>query len=251
MCGRYVSRRSREELVEAFGVERVEAAEPLPPDYNVAPTKPVYAVLERLATGAAAPARELRVVRWGLVPSWAKDRSIASRMINARAETVTGKPAFRRAFTARRCLVPADGYYEWAAAAGAAPAGRGRGRSQPFFIHPRDGGVLAFAGLYEVWQDRSRDPDDPDARLWTCTVLTTAAQGDLRRIHDRMPLVVPPERYGAWLDPGLTDPEELRGLLAPPPPDRLVAVPVSTAVNSVRNNGPHLIEPLPPGLPGS
>src|ERR1035438_7982161 len=212
MCGRYASARKRQELLEEFQVERDRVTESLPPDYNVAPTKPVYAVVTRLekpesgarepsaaepsaaepsaaetrgaetrgaeTSGAppdAAAVRELRVVRWGLVPFWAKDVKIGSRLINARAETVSTKPAFRRAFARRRCLLPADGFYEWQAP-GDGPAGDApRPRKQPYFIHRADGGVLAFAGIYELWRDKDAADDDPDAWLWTAAIITTQA----------------------------------------------------------------------------
>jgi putative SOS response-associated peptidase YedK len=190
--------------------------------------------------------RQLRVLRWGLVPSWAKDPSIGSRMINARMETVAEKPAFRKAFATRRCLLPADGYFEWYPTEQRTAAGKPV--KQPFFIRPRDGGVLAMAGLYEIWRDPTRDDDDPQRYRWTCTVLTTSAEDDLGLIHNRMPLLVEPERYAAWLDPGRGadggGAEALRALLVPAAPGRLEAYPVSTRVNSVRNNGPDLLDPL-------
>src|SRR5215475_14611166 len=163
MCGRYASARKREDLLAEFRIERDRVDESLEPDYNVAPTKPVYAVMTRGSRGSgdSGPqdvARELRVVRWGLVPSWAKDISIGSRMINARAETVSEKPAFRKAFASRRCLLPADGYYEWQPP----PAGT-KGPKQPYFICHPDHSVLAFAGIYELWRDRSMPRDDPAA----------------------------------------------------------------------------------------
>src|SRR6266566_660270 len=175
MCGRYASARKREELLAEFRIERDRVDESLEPDYNVAPTKPVYAVLTRGSRGSgdSGPqdvARELRVVRWGLVPSWAKDLSIGSRMINARAETVGSKPAFRKAFAARRCLLPADGYFEWQQL----PAGT-KGPKQPYFICRPDHGPLAFAGIYELWRDRSLPEGDPAAWLWTAAVITTTA----------------------------------------------------------------------------
>ena len=188
------------------------------------------------------PQRQLRVLTWGLVPSWAKDPSIGNQMINARMETVTEKPAFRKAFASRRCLLPADGYYEWYATEQRTKAGKPL--KQPFFIHPRDGSVMAMAGLYEIWRDPTRDDDDPQRFRWTCTVLTTSAEDDLGHIHDRMPLLVERERYGAWLDPTRSDPEVLTELLVPAAPGRLEAYPVSTMVNSVKNNGPDLLEPL-------
>jgi putative SOS response-associated peptidase YedK len=284
MCGRYASARKRQELLEEFRVERDRVTESLPPDYNVAPTKPVYAVVARPEkpesgadgpgeaksgeaksgeaksgeaqpsvgeTSAAAPpdagaVRELRVVRWGLVPFWAKDVSIGSRLINARAETVSTKPAFRRAFARRRCLLPADGFYEWQAA-GDSPAGDApRARKQPYFIHRADGGVLAFAGIYELWRDKDAADDDPDAWLWTAAIITTQAPDDLGRIHDRTPMVIEPARWAEWLDPQQADEAALHALLAPAVAGALSSYPVSTEVNSVKHNGPGLIEPADP-----
>ncbi len=262
MCGRYASARKRIELLEEFGVQSDRVAQPLAPDYNVAPTKPVYAVMTRRPddrdedrdSGADGPAvagetgpgreelpaeRQLRVVRWGLVPFWAKDVKIGSRMINARAETVAEKPAFRRAFSQRRCLLPADGYYEWQQQDG--------GPKQPIYITRADGCPLAFAGLYELWRDASVPPDEKDAWLWTTTVITTSAPDELGHIHDRMPMVIDPASWGEWLDPANRDVTDLRSLLVPAVISGLTTYPVSTAVNSVRNNGPELIEPLNPG----
>jgi putative SOS response-associated peptidase YedK len=272
MCGRYASARKRIELLEEFSVERDRVTEPLEPDYNVAPTKPVYAVLTRgqraaqaagppaagpagrAASGAAGavadepadltPRRELRVVRWGLVPSWAKDVSIGSRLINARAETVSQKPAFKRAFARRRCLLPADGYYEWQAPAEGPGPARPRPAKQPFYISRRDGGPLAFAGLYELWRDKAFADGDADAWLWTATIITTSAPDDLGRIHDRMPMVIERDSWADWLDPANGDADGLLALLAPAAGGGLASYPVSRAVNSVRNNGPELIEPV-------
>ncbi len=257
MCGRFASARKRTELLAEFGVQQDPGEEPLRPDYNVAPTKPIYAVLagkprepeEAAGHGSAgesaepredAPAeRELRVVRWGLVPFWAKDRSIGSRMINARAETVATKPAFRRAFARHRCLIPADGYYEWMKTGDPEHPGK-----QPYFIHRADGGVLAFAGLYERWRDRDRPDEDDDAWLWTATIITTRAADEVGQIHDRMPMVIEPDQWADWLDPALTSTGDLHGLLAPAVSAHLASYPVSTEVNAVRHNGPQLIEPL-------
>lgn len=241
MCGRYASSRSPGELVEEFQVEESYLATSLEPDWNVAPTKEVYAVLERPAKPERPQQRQLRALRWGLVPSWAKDVSIGNRMINARMETVAEKPAYRRAFASRRCLLPADGYYEWYVTDEL--DAKGKPRKQPFFITPEDGGVLAMAGLYEFWRDPSAGGDA--AWLWTCTVITTDAEDDLGRIHDRMPLMVPRERWGEWLDPAPRPSDDLLGLLEPAAPGRLRAHPVSTLVSNVRNNGPELVEPLP------
>jgi putative SOS response-associated peptidase YedK len=252
MCGRYASSRRPEDLVEEFEIDKVEVAEPLPPDYNVAPTKQVYAVVQRPADPQdehGASERQLRSVRWGLVPFWAKDPSIGNKMINARMETVHEKPAYRRPFASRRCLLPADGYFEWYATEQKTKAGKPV--KQPFFIHPADGAVLAMAGLYEVWRDKTRDADDPRRFLWSCTVITTSAEDSVGHIHDRMPLMVERDRWASWLDPAVHDPDTLKQLLVPAAPGRLEAYPVSTAVNSVRNNGPELLDALAaePGQP--
>lgn len=232
-------------------------AEPLEPDYNVAPTKQVYAVLARAERGtaqgepgAAGPgavpatgvSRQLRVLRWGLVPSWAKDATLGGKLINARAETLAVKPSFRAAFARRRCLLPADGYYEWQTVAG----DDGRSRKQPFFIHPRDGAPLAMAGLYELWRAPEVPRADPDAWLWTAAIITTQASDELGRIHDRMPMVVERAQWAHWLDPDCTDPGGLPGLMLPAVSAGLDAHMVSPAVNNVRNNGPGLVEPLAP-----
>lgn len=245
MCGRYAASRRPEDLVEEFEVT-LTPGRALPASYNVAPTDSVYAVLERAPREDrdAPPVRQLRTLRWGLVPSWAKTAAIGAKMINARLETVAEKPAFRKAFATRRTLLPADGYYEW--------YGEQRGRKQPYFIRPSDGGVLAMAGLYEFWRDPAKGDEDPDAWLSTCTVITTSATDDLGRIHDRMPMLVQPPRYGEWLDPAIADADRLRALLVPAAPGLLTAFPVSAEVNSVRNNGPHLVEPLgPEPVPGT
>jgi putative SOS response-associated peptidase YedK len=252
MCGRYASARKRIELLEEFSVQRDAVTAELQPDYNVAPTKPVYTVVERAVSADDGPPgpepadasaadreparRELRVMRWGLVPFWAKDPKIGGRMINARAETVADKPAFRRAFARRRCLLPADGYYEWQAQPDAA--------KQPVYISPRDGRSLAFAGLYELWRDRAVPSDDPEAWLWTTTIITTSAPDELGVIHDRMPMIIDPDRWADWLDPASADPADLRSLLLPAVASGLQVYPVSTLVNAVRNNGPQLIRPL-------
>jgi putative SOS response-associated peptidase YedK len=249
MCGRYASSRRPGDLIEEFEVVADRTPAPLEPDFNVAPTKEVYAVVERPARPAdgsdakGAPERQLRVLRWGLVPSWAKDPAIGNRMINARMETVAEKPAYRRAFASRRCLLPADGYFEWYPTEEKTKAGKPR--KQPFFIRPKDGGVLAMAGLYEIWKDPTRDDDDPERFRWTCTVLTTEAEDDLGRIHDRMPLMVEPDRWAGWLDTGVSGKDDLLSLLVPAAPGRLEAFPVSRAVGNVKNNGPELVEPIP------
>jgi putative SOS response-associated peptidase YedK len=257
MCGRYASSRRPEDLVEEFEIADNRVAEPLAADFNVAPTKPVYAVVERPPSRESGesesresresrepPERQLRVLTWGLVPSWAKDPAIGNRMINARMETVADKPAFRRAFAARRCLLPADGYFEWYPTDQVGKGGKPV--KQPFFIRPVDRGVLAMAGLYEIWRDPAKADDDPDRFRWTCTVITTQAEDAVGHIHDRMPLMVEPDRWGRWLDPRVSG-GDLLDLLVPAAPGRLEAYPVATLVNNVRNNGPELLEPLPLG----
>ncbi|MDN5892945.1 MAG: SOS response-associated peptidase [Nocardioides sp.] len=243
MCGRYASSRRPEDLIEEFEVVESRVAEPLAPDFNVAPTKEVYAVLERPPRTEQPAARQLRVLNWGLVPSWAKDPSIGNRMINARMETVAEKPSYRKAFAVRRCLLPADGYFEWYPTSEL--TAKNKPKKQPFFIHPKDGGVLAMAGLYEIWKDPTRNEDDPRLFRWTCTVITTDAEDDLGHIHDRMPLMVPRQRWSDWLSPEPSPTDDLLGLLEPAAPGRLEAFPVANLVNNVRNNGPELIDPLP------
>jgi putative SOS response-associated peptidase YedK len=232
MCGRYAASRSPDDLAIEFEAVKAEGQAPLAADYNVAPTKDVYVVRhkkERDAEGALTGGghRELRAVRWGLVPSWAKDVSVGNRMLNARVESLTDKPAFRTAARTRRCLVPADGWFEWAKRLDAPT-------KQPYFITPEDGSTLAMAGLWEVW-------GRGDDRLYTCTVVTAPAVGALAEIHDRMPLVLPPDRWAEWLDPAR---EDVEALIEPTPPQLVEALelrPVSTAVNNVANNGRELL----------
>ena len=247
MCGRYASIRDPATLaVEFDALDATDGAAPRA-DYNVAPTKPVFSVVTRHsrdAQGSPDPdhtVRSIRVMRWGLVPHWAKDPSVGSRMINARAESAATKPAFRDAVARRRCLLPADGWYEWQAAPGT--------RKQPFFITPADGSGLALAGLWSTWRPADVSESKPVPPLVTCTVVTTEAVGPLAEIHDRMPLILPTPAWAAWLDPDSDDP---RQLLAPPPAqvvDALELRPVSTAVNNVRRGGPELVERIDPEQP--
>jgi len=240
MCGRYASSASPDELAEEYEVDDIVGELP-GADYNVAPTVEVPAILERKAKDGPDVRRRLTPLVWGLVPSWAKSRSTGAKMINARFETVAEKPAFKRACAVRRCLLPADGYYEWyepQAGPGTKP------RKQPFFIHRADGRRLAMAGLYEIWRDPDKDKDDDSAWLRTCTVITTRATDAVGHIHDRMPMVVTPDRWDAWLDPGQTDAEAARDLLVVTEPAMLEAYAVSTLVSNVKNNGPQLLEPL-------
>jgi len=243
MCGRYASSRRPEDLVDEFDVIESRVQDALDASYNVAPTDSVYAIVERPPRGEdddGGPRRELRTVRWGLVPSWAKDPSIGNRLINARMETVAEKPAYKKAFQKRRCLLPADGYYEWYASD--QTTARGKPVKQPYFIRPKDHGVMAMAGLYEFWPDPAKADDDPSRWLWSCTVITTDAEDDVGRIHDRMPLMVERDRWAEWLDPTRSGSLDL---LVPAMPGRLEAYPVSRLVSNVRNNGPELVEPLP------
>ena len=239
MCGRFVSARKRLELLEEFAATRDAVGADREPDYNVAPTKRIYTVLEHKDD------RELRLVRWGLVPSWAKDTAGGARMINARSETVAVKPSFRAAFAKRRCLIPADGYYEWIT--------EGKAK-KPFYIYRTDGGILAFAGIYELWRNSAVPEDHEDAWYWSGSIITTQATDEIGRIHDRTPMVIAAESWADWLNPTNNDKELMLTVMRPATfsaSGGLTSHPVSTAVNSVRNNGPSLIEPLgdvePPG----
>ena len=219
MCGRYTLRTPVEKLAEEFGFDAstVEVS----PNYNVAPTQEVAAVLSEGGE------RRLELLRWGLIPSWADDPGIGSRMINARAETAPEKPSFRRAFRERRCLIPADGFYEWK---------RMNGAKQPFYIRMKEGRPFAFAGLWEGWKDNG----GPEIR--SCAILTTRPNALAGEIHDRMPVILPAGSYDAWLDPE-AEKEELVDLLAPYPEAEMEAYPVSRFVNSPSNNDPRCIEP--------
>ncbi|MFI6443139.1 SOS response-associated peptidase [Kitasatospora sp. NPDC050543] len=239
MCGRFASTNKPEDLVELFDVAQWDPAETLAPSWNVAPTDGAFAVLERQPKDGSRPVRQLRVLRWGLVPAWSKSPESAVKMINARAETVHEKPSYRQAFASRRCVLPVDGYYEWQTS----PGPGGKPRKQPYFVSRTDGGVLALAGLYEFWRDRTRPADHPRAWLVTCSVITTAAEPALAPIHERMPLFLDRATVGDWLDPALSDPDELRPLLVAPAPGALNARPVGPAVGSIRNNGPELLLP--------
>lgn len=239
MCGRFAQPRSSEELARLF---RARAAATLPGEqFNVAPTDEVSAVVER------AGERTVDAFRWGLVPHWADGVRDAARRINARAETAERSPTYRVSFRSRRCLIPADAFYEWrrGAAARASPARAGRGvrgpRPQPYAVERVDGEVMALAGLWSVW----RDPQTA-ARLYTVTILTTAPNELVASLHDRMPVIVEADDWSTWLSES-TAPDELRPLLYPLPADLLQMRPVSPEVNDVRNEGPHLLAPFAPG----
>ena len=259
MCGRYAATKNQADLVEEFEVEVDVTGEPTravmthqqnppagQPDFNVAPTKKAPVVLSRPPRGAddnAPPVRQLRLVNWGLVPSWAKDPKIGNRMINSRSDSLLEKPAFKRAAKSRRCLVPAEGWYEWQKSPTEKDA-KGKPRKQPFYTHRLDGDVMAFAGLYEFWRDKAvEDPDDPEAWLTTFTIITTDAEPGLDRIHDRQPLVLERKDWAAWLDPQ-TDEATVKRLLKFSQPGRFDAYPISTEVNNTRNNGADLLLPL-------
>ena len=235
MCGRYATTQTSATLHQAFEIDLANSFVELEADYNMAPTKLAPVVIGRRDDDAppGAPQRELLTARWGLVPSWAKDPSIGSRMINARVETAHEKPAFRKAWAQRRCLLPADGYFEWYT--GEAEPGQ-KATKQPFFLTPKDGGILPMAGMYELWKS-------PEGEwIWTCTILTTDATDELGHLHDRTPMTVTDQ--DAWLDPAVKDPREL---LIPAMVGGLVAFPVSKAVGNVKNSGPELIKPLTNG----
>jgi len=240
MCGRYVSSASTANLFDEFDVEEVVGEQPAP-SWNVAPTDPVRAILQRIPKEESSepapdkPVRQLRTLRWGLVPSWSKDPKGGARMINARIETVTEKPAFKKAAARRRCLIPAEGYYEWQ------KTDTGK---IPHFLHDPDGGLLAMAGLYELWRDPLLAEDDPNRWLWTCTIITQQAPDLLGEIHDRSPVLLPPGLRAAWLDCSSDDPATARAILDQIPPARLEPYVVAAAVGNVRNDGPQLIEPV-------
>jgi len=216
MCGRYTLTAPVDRLVAELGLDEVRAE--LSQNFNVAPTQSVAAVL------AEGGKRRLELLRWGLVPSWANDPEIGSRMINARSETAPEKPSFRSAFRRRRCLIPADGFYEWK---------RESGGKQPYYIHMNDGRPFAFAGLWESWHDDE---------VRSCAILTTQANALVGEVHERMPVILPAEDYEAWLDPE-AEREELVSLLRPYPGDDLETFSVSRFVNSPRNNDERCVEP--------
>lgn len=264
MCGRYAASANPDELVEELEIDLDRLADPArsilknpqdPPagtaDYNMAPTKQAPVALTRRPKGedgardeGADPQRQLRLLTWGLVPSWAKDARGGVRMINARAESVLEKPAYAKAAAARRCLVPAAGWYEWQASPTATDS-KGAPRKQPFYIHRGDGDLVAFAGLYEFWRDPEAPAGDPLAWLTTFTIVTTTADPGMDRIHDRQPLVLEREDWGRWLDPDLTATDEVARMLAFAAPGRFAAHPVSRAVSGSRNNGAQLVDPVP------
>ena len=245
MCGRYVMARAVGDLLAEFDAELENEME-IPPSWNLAPTDDAPIVLERLIEGA--PVRQLHIARWGLVPSWAKDPGVGPKMINARSETVLEKPAFRKAVQARRCAVPADGYYEW-------KQGEGR-RKQPYYVHPKEGPGMVFAGLYEWWKDPSKGQDDPARWMLSMSIMTADSPpegaeatvfGELTALHDRVPLPMSRDTMVAWLDPEVDDAAGLVDLVRSGVKDVAAGWRVDSvgpAVGNVRNNSPELIEPV-------
>jgi putative SOS response-associated peptidase YedK len=218
MCGRYAQRTDAKRLAKEFKVAETPSLEPR---YNIAPTQDVLAVSE-MGDG-----REMRFLKWGLIPSWAKDTSMGARLINARSETVAEKPAFRQAFRQRRCIIPADGFYEWQ---------RNGGRKQPFFFRMRDERPFGFAGLWERWEGE-------DGRVInSCAILTTEANEVLESVHDRMPVILHPDDYELWLGAEARELGLVKELLRPYPAEEMVGYPVSSSVNSPRNQGAELAE---------
>lgn len=240
MCGRFASTTPPDQLANYFGAALAEQLsdgdEESGPsaNYNVAPTQGVYTVYE---DGGV---RRLDTFHWGLVPFWAKDPKVGNRMINARAETIAEKNAYKRPFARKRCLIPADGFYEWKKI-------EGQKRKQPMYMSRVDGEPFAFAGLWEVWKDKNHTDDDGEPlELYSCTIITGEPNDAVAEVHDRMPVMLPPDTWDQWLDRDNDDTESLQGLLVPAPSQLIRIHPVSTEVNNVRNNGPELIEEAEP-----
>lgn len=232
MCGRFVSASSPGEIADYFGATVV--AETLAePNFNVAPSVDVPVIVSNENE------RQLDLMRWGLIPFWAKSASIGNKMINARVETVTEKSAFRNAIKKHRCIVPADAFYEWTAVAD--PAAK-KPRKQPWCIQRTDGAPFAFAGMFETW----RDPDGDGSRIRSCTILTGPANAAMEPIHDRMPIMVAPAMWDSWLDPANLDPSALLTKIETPPAELFQIHAVSTAVNNSRSSGAHLMDPVEP-----
>jgi putative SOS response-associated peptidase YedK len=235
MCGRFVYTGQPDKIAEYFDAQA--EVESHGDNYNVAPTHDIYAVV---AGPDGVP--RVQAFHWGLIPSWAKDRKIASRMINARSETLASKPAYKGLFAKKRCIIPMDGFYEWKAGSPDGPVtAKGKPMKQPMFISRLDGEPLAVAGLWTAWKDR----EDPDERfLHSATIITTAANETMQPVHDRMPVLIPKSKWAEWLDPRNDAIDDLSSLFTRPDDGSLGMVPVSTEVNNVRNNGPELVEPI-------
>lgn len=257
MCGRFVASRPVEDITELLEVEDLEVPEELTaPRWNVAPTDGVLAVTIRGRRDDPVPRRRLTDYRWGLVPSWAKSPDAGMKAFNARAETLFERPAFRTALARRRCIIPADAFYEWERITN--PGGRVV-RRQPWCFTAADGGLLAFAGLWEAWKPKNAGGGGGhetaaehtggsgwhDEWLLSCTIITTDANDLVAPLHDRMPVVLQHEDWATWLEPGELGQAELHSLLQPAPEGLLRAYPVSPAVNSTTSDGPELVVPLP------
>lgn len=230
MCGRFVSASPPDELAHYFDAQ--QTTETLDRSYNVAPTNDVYVVVE---TGGI---RKLDAFHWGLIPFWAKEKKVGQKMINARAETIAEKPAYKRAFLKRRCIIPADGFFEWKKIPG-------QKTKQPMFIHRTDDEPMAFAGLWELWRPKESE-DDESTWIRSCTIITGQPNEVVAPIHDRMPVMLPPSAWSEWLDPENDDLDTLGKLLVPAPAKLITTHPVSTRVNSVRDKDSALIEPFEP-----
>lgn len=236
MCGRFVSSSPPDQIAAYFDVEAVpEQLLDRGPNFNTAPTTGVLVVYEDGST------RRLDAFHWGLVPSWAKDTKIGARMINARAETIAEKPAFKRAFAQRRCIIPADGFYEWTTQPGAA-------KKQPYLIHRPDGEPYAFAGIWERWKGPKGAAEEGSGAepLRSCSIVTTSANDTMSELHDRMPVILPRSAWDTWLDTDQHDTELLGQLLVPAPDELITFHAVSTEVNSARNKGEHLVDAVDP-----
>ncbi|MCZ4089821.1 SOS response-associated peptidase [Sinorhizobium psoraleae] len=236
MCGRFALTATPEELLELFGLLE---AEDFPARYNIAPTQPIIVVVasDRAKPGSNLPERKALLVRWGFTPGWVKDPRKFPLLINARSESAVGRAAFRAAMRHRRILVPASGFYEWhrpAKGSGEAP--------QAYWVRPKRGGIVAFAGLMETWS--SADGSEVD----TAAILTTGANTVIRHIHDRMPVVIQPEDFARWLDCRTQEPREVADLMTPVPDDYFEAIPVSDKVNKVANTGPELQDEVVPAM---
>ena len=239
MCGRFVSTAGPDRIAAYFDsvLPTTAVADSLGENYNVAPTQDILAVVAD-GDGTA----RVDAFHWGLIPSWAKDRRIASKMINARAETLAEKSSFKGLLTKKRCIIPMDGFYEWKSGVDGGPVNaQGKPLKQPVFIHRVDDELLTVAGLWTAW----KDPDDPEGRwLHSATIITTAANETVRPVHDRMPAILTPDHWMSWLDPTNDDIAQLESLLDGGPPELLTMQAVSTDVNNVRNNRADLLEPI-------
>jgi putative SOS response-associated peptidase YedK len=237
MCGRFVSASTSAELAQYFGA--APPGDGLPQNFNVAPTNDIYAVRHQGTTGGGGE-RSLEAFHWGLVPMWAKDTKVGNRMINARSETAAAKGAFKGPLARRRCLVPADGFFEWKVVG---TTDKGKPKKQPMYIHRPDDEPLVMAGLWERWRGPDRDWDEA---LHSATLLTTSANSFMSEIHDRMPVFLAPGSWEIWLDPAVHDLDLLSKLLVPAPEHLLTAHAVDPMVGNVRNKGPELIAPYEP-----